>query len=195
VTVQGVVADTSGNAIPGAQVLYLPPDPYLEKISSTQTGASGSFTLGGLAPNALDGLAVQATGYASEYVSVFATSAPKQTMGAVAMMTNDQAAAIAATFGVQVDSSQSVVRVPVLIADGAAFQVSFYPLPGAQVQYGAGEAIAINAWPNDAYRVTVMSPGRKCAPAWAPQGMAPDGSITVAALGGFWTTAPAFACE
>jgi hypothetical protein len=43
--------------------------------------------------------------------------------------------------------------------------------------------------------VTVTSPGRKCAPAWDPQGIAPDGSITIAAFGGFWTTVPAFACE
>jgi hypothetical protein len=119
VTVRGEVVGTSGAGIDGVEVLRIPGDAYLLPILRTQTDASGSFVLEGVAGNARECFFFQEAGYASVYQAFDTTLETAQTIPAATLLSNDEAAALAQSFGVVLDAKKSVVRIPVTVATQA----------------------------------------------------------------------------
>jgi hypothetical protein len=128
-------------------------------------------------------------------------------MPAATLLSNDEAAALALSFGVALDPQKSVLRIPVTVTStvpgagqpaGAAatgFQVDFQPPIDVAVQYTAGEAIAFNVAPKGTYQVKVTRAGRACLPAAHPTLAASDGSVPVDVQAGYWAIGPTMSCN
>jgi hypothetical protein len=203
VTVRGQVVGTGGSGIDGVEVLRMPADAYLLPILRTQTDASGSFVLDGVAGNAREWFVFQQAGYVALYQAFDTTGGSGQALPAATLLSNDEGAALGQSFGVVLDPKKSVVRVPITaagagqtaLAPACDFHVTFQPTIDVPVHCVDGEAIAFNVAPNDAYQVTVTRAGHLCAPAAHPSLVAGDGSVPIGAQAGFWTIGPTMTCK
>jgi hypothetical protein len=203
VTVQGLVVGTTATGIDGVDVVRVQGDPYLIPLLRAQTDADGAFALDGVAGDARQWFFFGRTGYAPLFQAIDTTRDAWQAAPPVTLLSDAEAAALAQSFGVQPDSTKSIIRVPVAIAVGGEtrqalareFQVSFQPPLDVPIHYVDGEAIAFNVIAYSSYQVTVMRDGRVCAPPSHPTLVAPDGSVEVLPMTGSWTVAPVMACE
>jgi hypothetical protein len=171
-------------------------------MQKTQTDAAGFFVLGGVQANERDWFVLEQQGYQGVFQELDVTSVAQQTLPAATLTTNADAAALAQSFGVTLDPTRTVIRIPVaLSAPGGStpdtagdFTMSTQPPLDAPVQYASGEAIVFNAIPTDSYQVIVTRGASPCVPASHPAAVAADGSVQVRTLSGFWTVGPAMVC-
>jgi hypothetical protein len=203
VTVRGQVVGTGGGGVGGVEVLRVPADAYLLPILRTQTDASGSFVLDGVAGNAREWFVFQQAGYVALYQAFDTTGGSGQTIPAATLLSNDEGAALAQGFGVVLDPKKSVVRVPVTVASAGQtvpaaagdFEITFEPPLDVPVHFVEGEAIAFNVASTGTYQVKVTRAGQACAPAAHPTLVAGDGSVPIGAQAGYWTIGPTMSCK
>ncbi|MGO9834063.1 MAG: hypothetical protein ACLP1X_07610 [Polyangiaceae bacterium] len=199
VIVRGQVMSAPDTGLGGAQVSWLPGDPYLMPMQKTQADASGFFALGGVQANARDWFVLEQTGFQGVFQEFDVTTAAQQILPAATLPSNADAAALAQTFAVALDPTRVVIRIPIAVSPlpgstPVAIAVTAQPPLDVPVQYASGEAIVFNAIPVDPYQITVTRGSSTCAPASYPASVAADGSVEVRTLSGFWTVGPAMVC-
>jgi hypothetical protein len=203
VNVTGQVVGTDGTALAGVPVLRLGLDPYLEPILRTQTDAAGYFTLDGVEGNAREWFFFELSGgYAGVYAALDTTGYEQQEVPSTMPPTNAALASIARGFGITLDSTAAIVRVPIVTATGSPaaalvggeIQVTFDPPLGVSVVSVSGVATAFNVGASDQYTVTVTRSGALCVPAFHPELVDSDGSVPIGTFVGVVTVAPTMAC-
>jgi hypothetical protein len=203
VSVSGQVVDAAGAGVAGVPVLRLPDDAYLDSILRAQTDADGAFTLEGILGDGREWFYVAQTGYAALFEALDTTTASRQALPPLTLLSSADAASLAQSFGVSLDPDRSVLEVPVTVGAGpqgrpalaTEFQVSFEPPLDVPVHYVDGKALAFNVVAYESYQVTITRSGHVCAPASHPSLVAPDGSVEVRPMTGTWTVGPTVACD
>ena len=202
VTLQGRIVGSDGAPLAGADVVRLALDPYLVPVLHAQSDATGSFVVGPVLADSREWLTFQMPGHVSLYQAFETTADARQAMPAAALPSDAEGLALAERYGVTLDGTKSVLRIPVVTsgpgpampAAAGTFQVTFAPATDGIVFCTDGEAIAFNVASGGLFDVTVSRAGRSCAPSVHLELAAPDGSVRVGALEGFFTVGPTIAC-
>jgi hypothetical protein len=200
--VHGLAVGVDGSALAGVQVSFLPSDPYLVPVVTTQSDASGSFTLNGVPGDARDWITFVAPGYMPQVQAFDTTGEASQTLPAAPLWTVADATSVAQGLGATLGANKAAMSVPVVVAgqDGTLpasagdVVVSLQPAPDDPVRYARGAAVATNL-AYETYQVTVTRGGRLCATAAHPSLVAADGSITVRVFAGTWSVGPTVVCN